>query len=135
MATNMPTKLKVTNLGIGINDDTREALNMSTAQYLVVGEKNVTDGNGVNKKTFSLFSDVYGVTVNTNALETDSLIRDRYALYVSGNVFVDGNITTTDGKIYPGSNVGGSNTGGYAGDLFWSSTTDNNAIFTVVMLY
>jgi hypothetical protein len=126
-----PTKIKVESLGVGIKDDTREALNMSTTQYLVVGERNVMDANQNVQKSFSLFSDVYGVSINTNSLEREEMIRNRYSMYISGNLFVDGTITTSDGTIVPGSNVGGSNVGVGVGDgdLFWNATSDNQAIY------
>ena len=124
--TYLPTRVKVNSLGIAIADDTREALNMSTDQYLVCGQQDVVDSSDKTHTTFSLLSDVYGVAININALNSNIIFRDSYALYVSGNIFCDGTITTAQGILSPGSNAYGSNSGG---DIFWTSTSDYSGIY------
>jgi hypothetical protein len=117
-----PTKLKVTSLGINISDKTRETEFCDVNQYLIVGEKYINSSN-----IYSFIVDDEGVAINTS-LPDRSANKNKYALYVQGDIYSTGSIFA--------SNVQGGN-GGFntntLSNLFigWiSSNTSNGIIIT-----
>lgn len=115
-----PNQVKINSIGIGIDDDTLNSLNLNTDQYMVVGAK--------TNDEYSLIVDSEGVIINSSivnraAHQPKPEYGDEYALFIDGNIFVTGKVDTSDGTL---SNVAGSG-GGSGCNTYWASVKNDGS--------
>jgi len=123
-----PNVVQVDHLGVNVSEETLDTLDLEATQYLVVGEHLTTTPVGVNK-SYSLIVDHEGVAIKSSIPDRQNQDRE-YALYVEGDVFINGLIQTAAGTVGV-SNVG-VGTGvisGSANNNYWQLVT--NAAKTV----
>jgi len=86
-----PAQIKIDSLGIGLlSYATNDGLNLSSTQYLVVGEKE----NG----QYSFIVDERGFAVNTTLpIRTNN--QNQYAGYIDGSLYVTGNVIANGGTV------------------------------------
>jgi len=88
----LPAIIEVSSLIVGVTNATLETIALDDNQYLMVGERQqIPNSSGISNKTYGLFVDADGVTINA-ALPDRTVGLNQYALYVDGDVKVSGNI-------------------------------------------
>lgn len=93
-----PNQVKIDSIGIGIDDDTLNSLDLTSSQYMVVG--------GQANQIYNLIVDNEGVAINTSISNRGT--SNEYALYVDGNIYINGKVDTSSGTL---SNVAGGGSG------------------------
>jgi len=83
-----PDIVQIENIGIGLYETNETMSLVPKQQYMVVGER---FNQGSPSPSHNLIVDNTGVAINTSLVARSNLSTD-YALYVSGDVFVDGTI-------------------------------------------
>jgi len=83
-----PDIVQIENIGIGLYETNETMSLVPKQQYMVVGER---FNQGSPLPSHNLIVDNTGVAINTSLVARSNLSTD-YALYVSGDVFVDGTI-------------------------------------------
>lgn len=116
-----PNVVQVDHLGVNISEETLDTLNLEATQYLIVGEHLVSSSSNVNK-SYSLIVDHEGVAIKSSIPDRQNQTRE-YALYVEGDVFVNGLIQTATGTIGVG-NVGIGSVSGVANNNYWQLVTN-----------
>jgi len=100
-----PNQVKINSIGIGIDDESLDSLNLNSSQFMVVG--------GQTNDVYNLIVDSEGVVINSSIINraATSSYSNEYALYVDGNIFVTGKVDTSSGTL---SNIAGGGGGGGA---------------------
>lgn len=99
-----PNQVKINSIGIGIDDDTLDSLNLDSSQYMVVG--------GQTNDVYNLIVDSEGVVINSSIVNR-AASSNEYALFVDGNIYITGKVDTGSGTL---SNVAG---GGGSACNYW----------------
>jgi len=102
-----PTKIVIKNLGINVEPETNDNLNLSS-EYLVVGENSTSTSSGRNR-SISLIVDSRGFGVNTNLASRSGSLYDNEIhgkTLLSGNVRIAGSVTWDTVPGEQTSNVG-----------------------------
>ena len=94
-----PNQVKINSIGIGIDDDTLDSLNLDSSQYMVVG--------GQTNDVYNMIVDSEGVVINSSIINR-AAYSNEYALFVDGNIYVTGKVDTSAGTL---SNVAGGGSG------------------------
>jgi len=109
-----PNIIQVESVGIGLYR-TNDTLNLASNQFLVIGEGTVE--NTPSLVQHNLIVDNTGVAINASLTERDATANRGYALYVKGDLLVEGSIRGNQFTSNPSSNING--------DRFWSAVTYN----------
>ena len=132
---NHQNRLKLDSIGIGLNASDPFAssyMNLNTSQYLIVGERfdsgfsPLRPGSAASNY-YSFLVDSGGVAVNAQ-LQNHQRLATGAALFVDGNVYVTGTVTSLGG--FAGS--GGTSSTGTGGGSLWyltSNAYERNSIF------
>lgn len=106
-----PNQVKINSIGIGIDDDTLNTLNLDSTQYMVVGKQ--------TNDIYNMIVDSEGIIVNSSIINR-AAYSNEYALFVDGNIFVTGKVDTSSGTL---SNVAGGGSGSACN--FWMPVREN----------
>jgi len=103
-----PNTVQIDHLAVNVSEDTVDSLNLTSTQYMIVGEQVSSSGSNINK-SYSFIVDNEGVSIKSSIPNRQAQNRE-YALYVEGDVFVNGQIQSVHGTVGVGSTstVGGS---------------------------
>ena len=106
--------VQVESIGIGLYR-TNDTLNLASNQFLVIGEGTVESTPSLVQH--NLIVDNTGVAINASLTDRDASANRGYALYVKGDLMVEGSIRGNQFTSNPSSNING--------DRFWSAVTYN----------
>lgn len=90
-----PDILQIESVGIGLYR-TNDTLNLTSNQYMVVGEDTTVQSGGQTVQ-YKLIVDNHGVAINSSLEEQNDISTHNYSLYVKGDVYVDGTVTSLGG--------------------------------------
>lgn len=110
-----PTKLRIDSIGVGLSDETNDALRLTDTQHMIVGERLITSGDSINK-TYGLVVDKEGIAINTS-LPDRARLKGQYAMYVDGSVFINGAVVACN-ILAPGVSLSNATLSNF-GDAYW----------------
>lgn len=109
-----PNIIQVESIGVGLYR-TNDTLNLASNQFLVIGEGTVEGQPSLVQH--NLIVDNTGVAINASITERDANPNRGYALYVKGDLMVEGSIRGNQFTSNPPANINS--------DRFWSAVTYN----------